>query len=71
VAGVGDQDQFFRGCFDALEVVNGGLRGGDDVLLPLDDEVGGVDIAGGVRGSTFFLCDATAFHHGASYEVAS
>src|SRR6516225_5602028 len=45
VAGVGDQDQFFLGCLDALEVVNGGLRRGNDVVLPLDDEVGGVDVA--------------------------
>ncbi len=49
MASVGDQDQFFFGCLDALEIVNGGLRGTDDVVLPLDNEVGGVDVARHLR----------------------
>jgi len=49
VPGVGDQDQFFLGCLNALEVLNGGLRRGDHVVLPLDHEVSCVDVAGGLR----------------------
>jgi pimeloyl-ACP methyl ester carboxylesterase len=48
VAGVGDQDQFFLGRLDAPEIINRGLGWCDDVILALNDEVGRVDIAGGL-----------------------
>src|SRR5438067_7239584 len=49
VSGVGDQDQFFLRCLEAFEIVKSGLGRCNNVVLSLDYEIGGVQVAGSLR----------------------
>src|SRR5437763_5818829 len=49
VSGVGDQDQFFLRRREAFEIVKSGLGRCNNVVLSLDYEIGGVQVAGSLR----------------------